>query len=118
MAYVKKDKSKKPDLRNGRVVFYLTQDDHRALTEMATNLGLTRSSFTTSIIERLLIGGFSPVVGAKLCFQIQSLHEERGHSAKSFYFGIRPLPPLAEEEISKGETRSLLTELKHQLKPC
>ena len=118
MAYVKKDKTNKPELRNGRVVFYLTQDDHHALTDMAKRLGLTRSSLTTSIIERLLIGGFSPVVGAKLCYQIQNLHEARGNPSRGMYFGIRPLPPLAEEEISKRETKSLLTQLKEELKPC
>lgn len=118
MAYVKKDKSKKPDVRNGRVVYYLTQEDHHALTELSGKLGMTRCSLTTSIIERLLIGGFSPIVGAKLCYQIQGLHEQRGHTAKSMYFGIRPLPPLAEEEISKRETKALLTEIKTQLKPC
>lgn len=118
MAYVKKDKSKKPDVRNGRVVFYLTQEDHHALTDVAAKLGMTRSSLVTSVIERLLIGGFSPIVGAKLCWQIQTLHEERGHTAKSMYFGIRPLPPLAEEEISKSETKSLLNQIKNQLKPC
>jgi hypothetical protein len=118
MAYIKKDKSKKPDVRNGRVVFYLTQDDHHALTEMATKLGLTRSSLTTSIIERLLIGGFSPIVGAKLCYQVQNLYEARGHSSKALYFGIRPLPPLAEEEITKRQSKSLLDQIKQELKPC
>lgn len=118
MAYLKKDKSNKPDLRNGRVVFYLTEEDHQEFTSMANKLGLTRSSLTTSIIERLLLGGFSPVVGAKLCYQIQSLHEKRGYPLRGMYFGIRPLPPLAEEEISKRETKSLLTQIKNELKLC
>lgn len=118
MPYVKKDKSNKPDVRNGRVVFYLTQDDHHRLTEMSKKLGLTRSSLTTSIIERLLIGGFSPIVGAKLCNQIQIRYEEMGHTTKEMYFGIRPLPPLPEEEIGKRETKALLQQLKTELKPC
>lgn len=118
MAYVKKDKSKKPDVRNARVVFYLTQDDFHEITAMAKRLGLTRSSLTTSIVERLLIGGFSPIVGAKLCYQLQELSERRGQPFKGMYFGIRPLPPLPEEEIGKRETKALLTDLTKQLKPC
>jgi hypothetical protein len=115
MAYVKKDKTKKPDVRNGRVVFYLTQEDHHAFTDMAKRLGLTRSSLTTSIVERLLIGGFSPIVGAKLCNQIQTQHEKRGHPTKGMYFGLRPLPPLEEEEIDKRQSKALLAELKNGL---
>jgi hypothetical protein len=106
----------KPDVRSCRVVFFLTPQDHAVFTATAEKFGLTRSSLSTSIVERLLIGGFSPLVGAKLCYQLQARYAAKGHVAKISYFGIRPLPPLPDEEVPGLEIRPLLHEIEMGLK--
>jgi hypothetical protein len=108
----------KPDVRTHRLVVYITEADSAELYRISDLLSMSRSGLVSSIIERLIIGGFSPLVGAKLCGQIQKRIEERGHSGSGFYFGIRPLPPLPDEELSKAESRKLLDNIKHELKPC
>jgi hypothetical protein len=110
--------AQKPNVRTHRLVVYITEEDSQELYRASKLTGLSRSSFVSSILERMIIGGFAPLVGAKLCFQIQRRMEERGHASTGFYFGIRPLPPLPDEELSKRDSQALLNDIKHELKPC
>jgi len=109
-------KPEKPDVRNHRLVVYITEADSQELFGMADFLRMSRSSLVASILERLIIGGFSPLVGAKLCRQIQNRALANGAPERGLYFGIRPLPPLADEELSKRESQALLNEIKKELK--
>jgi len=110
--------AEKPDVRTHRLVVYITDADSQELYRAAKKLGISRSSLVSSILERMIIGGWSPIVGAKLCYQIQRRMEERGHASTGFYFGIRPLPPLPEEELTRAESKELLNDIKQELKPC
>lgn len=110
--------TEKPDIRSHRLVVYITEADSQELYRVAENLGMSRSALVSSILERLIIGGFSPVVGAKLCRQLHRRLEDRGFPAKGLYFGIRPLPPLPDEELTRAESTELLEQLQTELKPC
>lgn len=109
-----------PDQRKTRVVIYMTEEEGAKLNEFAHDLGMSRSALCSSILERHLITGFSALGGAKLCWQLQKRFEERGHSAKGFYFGVRPLPVLPEEELSGKESKELLKNIRTELnnQPC
>jgi hypothetical protein len=111
----KQKRKEKPNVRSHRLVVYITEEDSAELYRVANLLQMSRSSFVTGILERMIIGGFSAVVGAKVGWQIQTRLEELGHSATSLYFGIRPLPALADEELSKRETNQLLSTIKHEI---
>ncbi len=106
------------DVRDGRLVVYMTPKDLDDLTRVSSALGLSRSGFVAAILERLLIGGFSARVGMQLGFQICQRLEERGESGNGFYFGIRPLPPLPEEHLSPAQQKKMLENVKQELKTC
>lgn len=113
-----KPKTEKPDVRTQRLVVYITEADSEELFRIAGLLRMPRSSLVAAILERMIIGGFSPLVGAKVCHQIHKRLEQYGVPAKGFYFGIRPLPPLPDEELSKRESTELLAQIKQEMKPC
>ena len=101
------------DVRDYRLVTYLTREDGRYLTDLAKKLGFKgRSEFVAALLERLIIGGFSPRVFGKLGWQVGKRIREKGADAGSgFYFGIRPLPPLPDEEWTDDEKEEFLAEL-------
>lgn len=108
----------KPQVRNTCVKVYLTPQDAEFLAEFSKGLGMSRSSLLGAIMERLVIGGFSIRGAAQLVAQLQRRAKERGVSRDAgFYFGVRPLPPLPEEDLT-AEDESKVLEAMNQLKPC
>lgn len=112
-----------PNLRNHRVVIYLTEDDAETLNRFSRDLGFkARSGFIVSLLERLIIGGFSIRVFLQLGIQLSKLGAEKGALQDGFYFGIRPLPKLPVEGVElKDETKALSkirNEIKHEKQSC
>lgn len=110
-----------PDIRDSRVVIYMTRADSDRLTEMARDLGFkSRSEMIVAILERLMIGGFSVLVWLQTGWQfMKRMEEAEWHSG--FYFGTRPLPALpVEKDPFRDEVAEVLDDLKHELetKPC
>lgn len=105
----------KPEVRDGRLVVYMTPSDLDELNRLSEMLGMSRSSLVASVMERLIISGFSALGGAKICWQIQKKLESRGIPSKGFYFGIRPYPPLPEEHLTQAEKQKLLTNIKKEI---
>jgi hypothetical protein len=98
------------DVRSKMNGFYLTEDDSIALTEFAKRAGFrSTSQLVTALIERLLIGGFSPCVFMKLGLQLRSYIDKNGEPYEGgLYFGIRPLPALPDSRISPAQWKKEL----------
>ncbi len=126
---VKKKKRGRPKtdsaIRDKRVVIYLTEKDSEFLAELAGDLEFKgRSEFIATVMERLILGGFSPMIGLKLGFQLQKRAKQVGAGkGKGFYFGIKPLPdfpdrpkiPLPDDEMTGEDledSRDSLMDLK------
>jgi len=114
--------AKNPDpdtqIRDARVVCYFTPQDAEFLTKFADDLGMKRSTLIVSIMERMIIGGFSIRGAAQLTAQLQRRAKDAGaETNQGFYFGLRPLPPLPAEDLTAEDNKAVLDELK-QLKPC
>jgi hypothetical protein len=108
----------KPEIRDVCVKAYFTSQDAEFLSEVAKGLGMSRSSLIVAIMERMIVGGFSIRGAAQLTAQLQRRARERGvNSSQGFYFGIRPLPPLPEEDLTTEDETMILEEL-NQLKKC
>lgn len=105
----------KQEIRDGRLVVYMTPSDLETLNEISSSMGLSRSALVASVMERHIISGFSPLGGAKVCWQIQKRLEERGHPFKGMYFGIRPYPPLPEEQLAPAESKQLLETISKEI---
>ena len=109
-------------IRDKRVVIYLTEDDADFLTGLAEDTEFkSRSEFIAAIMERLIIGGFSPSVFMKVAFQLQRRAKATGAGkGKGLYLGIKPLPPfpdrpkppLPDERVTGEEVESLSAALR------
>lgn len=111
------DKHKAPDIRETRVVIYMTEDDASFLTRLAKRMGFKgRSEMITAILERLIIGGFSGASWLKTGLQFFKRMDKTGaHAEGEMYFGVRPLPALpVESDPSSKEIRAELTEIRKQ----
>ena len=106
------------DVRDGRIVFYLTEEDAEQLNKDAVKLGFkSRSEFCTAIMERLLIGRFAPMVFLKVGLQLGARADKRGlRKGTGYYFGIRPLPPLPDEEIPVEEYKPIVEAVEKEMK--
>lgn len=98
------------DKRTTELSFCLTPQDREHIDRIAKDIGTTRGRLLTAIIERLCIGGFSPYVGFKTCWQLQNKLRELGQEPTGeLYFGLRPLPPLAFDEPPAEVMKPLVT---------
>ena len=119
----KKKAPDSPNLRNQRVVIYLTEEDAAYLNRYSKALGFNaRSGFIVALLERLMIGGFSIRVSLQLGIQLSKIERKKGALQESLYFGTRPLPKLPIEGVElKEETKALLqirNEIKHDKQAC
>jgi hypothetical protein len=107
-------------LREAQVSFFLTEEDAQYFADRAKDLGFSsRSQMITAIAERLVIGGMSGLVFAKIGWQFSKLVEATGSASQAgFYFGVRPLPPLIgdEQDPEPGKLVPFLEELKKEAK--
>lgn len=111
------DNELKADVRDSRVVIYMTPEDSAYLTRLANECGFKgRSEMVVAFLERLIIGGFSGVVFFQLGVQFAKLREKCGALGKEFYFGTRPLPALPVEPVSSKDARKALAEIREELK--
>ena len=85
--------------REHQVLFYVTDEDGIYLEKLSKRLGFrSRSQMFTALTERLIIGGFSGLVFAKLGWQFAGLIAKSPQETSGMYFGVRPLPPLIGDE--------------------
>ena len=105
------------DVRDNRIVFYLTGEDAEALTRYAAKLQFkSRSEFCTAVIERLLIGGLAPAVFHKVGMQLAKRAEKLGvRDGAGFYFGVRPLPPLPDVAIPAKDYQPIIEEVEREI---
>ena len=91
-----------PTLRDAQLSCYVTPEDAKAVKTIAQNVGFkSTSQMLTAIVERLVMGGFSPAVFLKVGMQIQRYAKDNGRPAKAKFFNpFRPLPALPEQHIS------------------
>lgn len=107
----------KTDERSEHCAFFLTPADKEYLANFAEKAGFrSLGQLTTAIMERLIIGGFAPIVFLKTGFQLANFAEKNGAEygasfLPALYFGLRPLPALPEERISDKDLRSLVLSL-------
>jgi hypothetical protein len=107
----------KPDVRDSRVVLYMTAEDAAYLTRLANDCGFKgRSEMVVAFLERLIIGGFSGVVFFQLGLQFAKLREKCGAFGREMYFGTRPLPALPVVPVSSKDARKALAEIREELK--
>jgi len=106
-------------IRDSRVVCYFTPDDAAFLFEVAKASGMSRSSLISSIMERAIIGGFSPLVFLKIGLQLQKRIESRSTMpSQGLYFGLRPLPPLPDDDLAAEDIQEVINQLEHETQPC
>lgn len=109
---------KSPNVRDKRIVIYLTEQDGAELNVIYKNLGFkSRSTMIVSIVERLIIGGFSLRVFFQLGVQYAKLAaKNNAHDSAGFYFGIRPLPKLPADGLEVSEEINAIEKLKKEIK--
>jgi hypothetical protein len=107
-----------PNLREKRIVIYLTEEDGNFLNGLYRQLGFkSRSSMIASMLERLIIGGFSLRVFFQLGVQMTKLAIKTGAAKEAgFYFGIRPLPELPIDDVEVTEEKEAIATLKKEIK--
>ena len=106
------------DPRSGKVAFYVTEEDAIYLNEISETYNFrSRSEMVTAIMERLIIGGFSPMVFAKLGFQLSRRATDNGVVGRGLYFGLRPLPHLSDEVLTEAEYQTLLRDIEKEKQP-
>lgn len=106
-------------VRDHQISFYVTEDDGLYLEELARDLEFrSLSSMFAAITERLVIGGFSGIVFAKLGWQFATLIEKSPMKSRGFYFGVRPLPPLIgdDDDPTGAEIVPFLEGIKKQIR--
>lgn len=103
-----KDQGRPPkdcDIRDTRVVIYMTREDALYLNELTKNLGFKgRSEMIVALLERLIIGGFSALGFFKLGVQFANrIAESPACKQAGMYFGTRPLPSLPVEDAPSND---------------
>ncbi|MBV9188336.1 MAG: hypothetical protein JO093_22195 [Acidobacteria bacterium] len=96
-------------LREAQVAFFLTPKDAEKLDGISKSMGFaSRSQMITAIIERLLLGGFAPVMFLKIGLQFLKRMDQTGASKGGGMVNpFAPLPPLplvdepTDEEIQE-----------------
>lgn len=113
-----------PDLRDTRVVIYMTREDADALTRFSKRLRFrSRSTFVVAILERLIMGGFSIASFFKVGCQVEKRADRIEDSQFEFNFdavktAVRPFPALPpEDDPEPKEVRAVLKEIREELTP-
>lgn len=103
----------KPKIRDTQLSAYVTEQDAAIIRQFAQNVGFkSTSQMLTAIVERLIIGGFAPMVFAKIGLQIVDYAEANGYKYKGKrYFGIRPLPALPDNGMSDQQLKEKIGKL-------
>lgn len=121
MEATKKPEQAKPDVRTRHCAFFLTENDAEELKRAAKSMGFNRGGgqLVTAVVERLIIGGFSPASFIKVALQLNAFAKKNGCKFdQGFYFGVRPLPALPDEHISlaqwKAQAAAITRELEQQ----
>lgn len=114
----KEPSNEKRDVRDTRVVIYMTETDSRFLDRLSRLMGFRgRSEMIVAILERLIIGGFAMTGWFKTGWQFMKRMEETGAHSGEMYFGVRPLPALpVEDDPTPTESRKALAEIRKELK--
>jgi len=105
-------------VRTSRVSGYVTEEDSAYIRELALAIGFTSTSeLMTAMLERLVIGGFSGLVFAKLGWQFACALSDKKIQG-GLYFGVRPLPPLIgdADDPDVREFRRFLREIGEEFK--
>lgn len=110
--------NQRPDVRETRVVIYMTEADARFLDRLSRIMGFRgRSEMIAAILERLILGGFAVTAWFKTGWQFMKRMEETGAHSGEMYFGVRPLPALpVEDDPTPAESRKALAEIREELK--
>lgn len=106
-------------IRDKRVEIYLTEAEADKLQQIAEDLGFrSRSRFIADIMERLIIGGFSPLGFLQVGKLLERHSRKLGVKGKGFYFGFKSLPPFsrADETLTAEEMEPLLDQMQAELK--
>lgn len=110
------------DLRDVRVVIYMTRDDADYLTRHADRLGFkSRSTLVVAILERLVMGGFSVASFVRVGWQFLKRAEEACPDQLEFSWEdlrsvARPLPALpVEDDPTPKEVRRVIGEIREEL---
>ncbi len=109
---------KKDAPRDTECLFYLNKNDAAWLEGFATDLKFrNRSHLVSTILDRLVEGGFAPVAWLKLGFMIAKRADLHGRRKGAGYFnplkGLFSLPD--PEDPSSEEIEHLLRQLEHEL---
>lgn len=105
------------ETRTRHVAFYLTPFDGDELKRFAADLEFKSvSQMVSAIVERLIIGGFSPLCWLKVGLQFSARARKfKTNTDAGFYFGVRPLPPLPDEPISLNEWKPVIEEIEREI---
>lgn len=110
------------DLRDTRVVIYMTRADADKLAELSRQMKFkSRSTFVVALLERFIMGGFSVASFFKVGSQIQKRMEQTMPDQMEFSFaaireGLRPFPALPpEDDPSPKEVKAALKEIREEL---
>lgn len=107
--------AREEDIRDTRVVIYMTKADADLLHEYAEAAGFPgRSGFIVGLLERLIIGSFSIRVFLQLGLQLQRTSKFRVFEP-GFYFGLRPLPSFSTDEIQPEDEKKALTSIRKEI---
>jgi hypothetical protein len=113
----KQSAPKGPPLRDSQLSCYVTEDDAQIVKDFAKKIGFRSTShLMTAIVERLVIGGFSPMVFLKVGMQIQDFAKANGAPYRGkTYWGVRPLPALPDQHISAKQFDKEIAEIRREL---
>lgn len=99
--------------------FFLTPEDSIKLQDYARHIGFKRGSsqLVQAIMERLLMGGFSPITFTKIGFQLQNYAEENGFKNWQYdlFEAFRPLPALPDDTLSTRQWKKQMKQFKVEL---
>lgn len=111
----KRGRPKSPyKVRDSRMTFFLTKEDHEYMTEVADNLGFKSTpEMVSAVMERLCESGFSALGFAKLGWQIANLPTKRARTG--YYLDLRPPAPLLPPEPDDQQLSEHLEEVKKQI---
>ena len=128
-----KKRGRKPtgnQVREVELGFSLTKEDAQKLADLADGLGFkNRAEMVTAIFERLALAGWAPVAWLTLGWLLRNRAQETGHFEDCGWWNPfapwpdlpvedrppRPTPALPEGQMSAGQTKQLLAEVRKEL---
>lgn len=115
--------SEEKEMRDTRVVIYMTRDDADYLNRITKSFGMkSRSTLIVAILERLCMGGFSVASFFKVGSQLEKRAKEHPDGDQyEFDFdaikaALRPFPALpVEDDPTPKEVQAGLKEIREEL---